>query len=743
MDKLKPPTELKLTGNVEDQWRRFKQRFSLYLQAIGADEEDDERKVALFLTVAGSDAIDVFNSFQLMAVEQNNFKLVIEKFDTFCTPKRNETFERYVFNSRIQTGTESVEEFIMDLKLKSQSCNFGALADSLVRDRIVMGVRDKRLREKLLGETDLTLEKAIQVCQAREVTQTRIKSMDCSQSNAGHTVSDGDRVAIVRAKATRQRGGEKQAQTHTRRSSAETRPCIRCGGERQPRQCPAYGKECHFCGMKNHFARVCRQQRPPKKVHCIEEDDGSSDASGELFVGSVALTGEEDEWTATYSANGTDMVFKLDTGAQVNIIPETDLPRLKVKPDINEQKKVKLRAYSGETIPTLGTCTLVLDIAGKPNEVPFVIVKGNKSPIIGLKTCNALGLVKRVHIVNGDTDAGAKVEDAYADVFQGIGKLKAQYSIELEKPNKPVIHAARKVPLALRDRLKAELKRLESLDIIEKVEEPTEWVHSLVIVEKRDGSLRLCIDPKELNKYVKREHFQLPTRGEILADVAGAKYFSKLDASAGFWQIGIDKESSRLCTFNTPFGRYSFKRLPFGLSSSPEVFHRTVQQIFENVPGTKVYIDDVLIWGNTLEEHNRRLKLALDTARASGLKLNANKCQYRQTEITFLGEKLTQEGVMIDESKVTAIKNMPPPTDKEGVQRFLGMVNYVGKFVPNLATHTSQMRSLLCKTAEWTWDSNHQKEFDELKALIMQAPVLKFYDEKRNTKISADASKAA
>lgn len=752
MAKLKPPAELELTGNVEDHWRRFKQRFDLYLLASGQDKASGERKVALLLTVAGAGAIDVFNSFQLTDADQKNFATVVTRFDTFCTPKRNETFERYVFNSRCQAENESVEEFILDLKLKSQSCNFGELASSLIKDRIVIGVRDKHLREKLLEETDLTLEKAIQICQARELTQTRIKSMDgdVGQSKSGEAASDVDRVAIVRHKVS-----TKQRQRDIKQNQA----CVRCGGKHMPRQCPAYGKECHACGMKNHFSRVCRQQKQPK-VHHIEEEDGDSDVSEELFVGAVELTGDENEWTATYSTNGTDIAYKLDTGAQVNIIPETALPRFVVRPDINELKKVKLRAYSGEAIPTLGTCKLVLDIAGKPKEVPFVVVKGNRLPIIGLKSCAALGLVKRIHVVTdtdiaittqngtnnvikgGHTDREVKIEEAYPDVFQGMGKLKARYKIELEEPNIPVIHAPRKVPLILRGKLKAELERLEKLDIIEKVEEPTEWVHSLVIVEKKDGSLRLCIDPKELNKYVKREHFQLPTRGDIIADIAGAKYFSKLDASAGFHQVGLDKASSRLCTFNTPFGRYSFKRLPFGLSSSPEVFHRTVQQIFEKVPGAKVYIDDVLIWGNSLEEHNERLKLALEAARASGLKLNADKCQYRQTEITFLGEKLTQEGVQIDESKVTAISNMPAPTDKEGVQRFLGMVNYVGKFVPNLATHTSQMRSLLGKNTEWAWDSNHQREFDKLKELISKAPVLRFYDERRNTKISADASKA-
>ena len=142
-------------------------------------------------------------------------------------------------------------------------------------------------------------------------------------------------------------------------------------------------------------------------------------------------------------------------------------------------------------------------------------------------------------------------------------------------------------------------------------------------------------------------------------------------------------------------------------------------------------IDDVLIWRQTVEEHNTRLKTALDLTRDNGLKRNTDKWQFRKTQITFLGDKLTCEGVQIDESKVTAIKNMPPPTDQEGVQRFLDVVNDVGKCVTSLSTPTSQMRSVLCKTTDWCWNSNQQKELEQLKALIMYDPVLRFCDAQR------------
>ena len=141
----------------------------------------------------------------------------------------------------------------------------------------------------------------------------------------------------------------------------------------------------------------------------------------------------------------------------------------------------------------------------------------------------------------------------------------------------------------------------------------------MVIVEKSNGKLRICLDPKDLNKQVKREHYQLPTVDELTSELAGAQYFSVLDASSGFWQIPLDDQSSDLCCFNTPFGRYKFLRLPFGLHSAPEVFHKTMCPILEGIPGCQVYIDDILVWGKTKEEHDQRLRLVFERAREHNL----------------------------------------------------------------------------------------------------------------------------
>lgn len=173
----------------------------------------------------------------------------------------------------------------------------------------------------------------------------------------------------------------------------------------------------------------------------------------------------------------------------------------------------------------------------------------------------------------------------FKDVFEGLVCLPGEHKRHIDKTVTPVVHACRKVPFALRERLKDELARMEKLNVIKKIDEPTDWVSSLVIVQKKNGAPRICLDPRDLNRAVKREHFKLPTREEIMSNFADAKWFSKLDASSGFWQMKLDDASSRLCTFNTPEGRYRFLRLPYGILSAPEVYHKTIHTIFKHIPG--------------------------------------------------------------------------------------------------------------------------------------------------------------
>ena len=223
------------------------------------------------------------------------------------------------------------------------------------------------------------------------------------------------------------------------------------------------------------------------------------------------------------------------------------------------------------------------------------------------------------------------------------------------------------------------------MGIIKPVHEPTEWVNSLVVVEKPNGKLQICLDPKDLNKAIKRHHFHLPTTEEILASTSNAKLFIKQDASNAYWQIEVDEESSRLLTFNTPFGRFSFQRLPFGIHSASEICQAKISEILEGIEGALNSQDDIIIWGSDKAELAARTTKVLDSIRSSGLKLNKEN---------FFGHKISANGVEADPAKITAILSMPEPTSKKELQRFLGMITYLGKFIPNLSNLTAPLRSL-------------------------------------------------
>jgi hypothetical protein len=157
----------------------------------------------------------------------------------------------------------------------------------------------------------------------------------------------------------------------------------------------------------------------------------------------------------------------------------------------------------------------------------------------------------------------------FADVFEDTGKLQGKYHLELDENATPIVHPSRKVSVAIKERLRNELERITKMDIIKPVSTPTPWVSSLVTVVK-PGKLRICIDPKHLNQNIKRSHYPLLTIEDLLPDLSKAKIFSVVDAKNGFWHVELDDESSYLTTFNTPFGRYRWLRMPFGISSAPE-----------------------------------------------------------------------------------------------------------------------------------------------------------------------------
>ena len=216
----------------------------------------------------------------------------------------------------------------------------------------------------------------------------------------------------------------------------------------------------------------------------------------------------------------------------------------------------------------------------------------------------------------------------------------------MEEKAKPYsIHTPRRVPIPLLPKVKQELEWMEKLGVISKMDEPTDWCSGMVVVPKQYGNVRICVDLTQLNQYVKHERHILPSVDHVMGQVGDAKIFSKLDANSGFWQIELAPESAKLTTFITPFGRYYFNRLPFGITSAPEFFQKRMSEILRGCEVVVGLVDDVLVYGRNAEEHHVRLMAVLETLKNAGVTLNKDKCIFYTNSINILGQIIDGKGV--------------------------------------------------------------------------------------------------
>lgn len=736
--KLNPPGQLNFRtegGQLAERWKAWKETMSLYLDLAMKANTEKERCQAI-LYIIGEEGRTIHRTWTFEEDERDKVNPLLEKFEEYCIPKTNVTLERYKFNTRTQHENEQIDEYLTELRKLSINCNFGQLENELLRDRIVVGVRSQTVKERMLRETDLTLGKALDICRAEEQSKTGIKIMDRKEKTEIDALQKRDPYKKNYSEKHTNQKQQRQPKTTSGRQR-----CQKCLLEHTPRSCPAFGKKCLSCGKFNHYAKACRNPtKPKKKLHEVEQlssTSNSDDDQDEFLVSSLANATCKSEWNIVLNARGENLKAKVDTGAQANVMSKMVADKLQTKID---RSKVKLTSYSGDNIPVEGKTRIPCFYKDKKHWITFIVTSNEKAQtILGLQTSEDLGLVKRV-----DGLKAKSLDDLltqYKDTFGELGKMNTTYHMRIDETVEPIVAGARKVPFSQKEKVQEELKRMAKLGVIAEEGDATDWVNPMIVVNKPNGKVRLCLDPQRLNSALKREYHQIPTVEEISTKMTGAKLYSKLDASSGFYQIPLDKDSSQLCTFATPFGRYRFLRMPFGISSAPEVYQKAMDKFFGDLEGVTCYIDDLCVWSTTIEEHIQRLETVFQRAQECGLKFNKTKCEFLKKEVTYLGHIFTQDGVQVDPRKVSAIQNMPTPQNRKDLLRFLGMVTYLNKFIPDMSAKTAPLRQLLEKDAEWQWTANHDKAFESLKESLMSSPTLRFFDVKKGATIECDASK--
>jgi len=294
------------------------------------------------------------------------------------------------------------------------------------------------------------------------------------------------------------------------------------------------------------------------------------------------------------------------------------------------------------------------------------------STLLSYQASFRLGLVKfTVCEISKD------IQGTYPSLFTGLGKLETEYYIKIDRTVEPYsVTTPRRVPLPLISSVKAELDQFQSLDVMMPVQESTPWCAPIVVVPKSNSRVCICVDLTRLSRVVQRERHIIPSVDHVLGQMSGAQVFTKLDANSGLHQMALSRRSQMLTTFITPFGRFAYKRISFGVSSGPEYFQREMSHNLEGLDGTECLMDDIVIFSRDQVEHDIRVRATMEKLTALGITLNKEKCEFSKSRIEFVGQIVGRNGITASPNKISAISTMPPPKDIHELRRFMGMVNH-------------------------------------------------------------------
>lgn len=334
---------------------------------------------------------------------------------------------------------------------------------------------------------------------------------------------------------------------------------------------------------------------------------------------------------------------------------------------------------------------------------------------------------------------------SYADVFSTSSSDIGHTELIKHKINTgnapPIKQRPYRLPLAKREAAEKEIETMASRGIIEP--SSSAWCSPVVMVKKTDESIRFCCDFRKLNSITLNDCQPLPRIDDTLDALSGNKWFSTLDMRSGYWQCDLEESDREKTAFAIPgSGLWQFKVLCFGLSGAPATFERLVERIFSGLTWKicLVYLDDIIVYSKDFEEHLRNLREVCDRLRQSNLKLHPGKCVLTRSEVTFLGHRVTQDGIRTDEAKISAVRDWPVPKNVKDTRSFIGFCSYYRRFVKDFAIVAKPLHKLTEKGSKFNWSVDCQEAFTKLKELLITAPVLGYPLDKGEFTLDCDAS---
>lgn len=725
------------TANGDD-WVQYIERMEHYFLANEITDASKQRSI--LISSMGQKAYKILRN--LIAPEKPaevSFKNLVKTMTSHFSPPPSEIVQRFRFNSRMRKPGESIAAYVAELRALSEHCNYGATLETMLRDRLVCGVNDPQIQKRLLSEERLTFKKAMEISLSLEAATTGTKHLQTAAAS-----SSNSSVPVYQLK-------EKSLQTAVK--------CYRCGkpNHKAP-ECRFKDAVCSKCNKKGHLAKVCRssgiQQNasnsstlPKSKPVQTNTVVAHPQVSEEYQLFAIEQKGDSrpsDPLTMSIDINGKTVLMEIDTGSAVSIISESQYSEI-FEAQALQQTDAKLCTYSGEQLPVKGKIICKVSYKGHTYTLPLIVLAGEGPILLGRDWLQHIQLDwPSIFQINAVKES---------PVQQLLQSFEAVFKDELGTftGNKVTIHVdpsvaskfikARPLPYSMKEMVEKELQRLESLGIIKPVKS-SKWAAPIVPVLKPDRkSIRICGDYKlTANKASRLEQYPIPKVEDLFSTLAGGITFTKLDMSQAYQQLLLDDSSKEVVTINTHKGLFSYQRLPFGVSSAPGIFQRTMETLLQGIPRVIVYLDDILITGASQEEHMANLKLVLTRLQEAGLRLRKDKCEFMVPTVKYLGHIIDATGLHPAVDKVKAIQNAPAPQNTSELKAYLGLLTYYSKFLPNMATTLAPLYQLLRNNVKWQWASAQVKAFQDSKELLTSDSLLVHYDPTKELTLMCDAS---
>lgn len=676
---------------------RWIQRFEAMMEWEALD--DTKKKHALLASI-GETAFNLLADSMLPdKPADKSYKELKQLIIEQVQPPKLPIAARYEFY-QLRQGQDDVATFLRKLKHASEECAFGCQLEDHLRDQFVIGLSSKEALKRMLTEklTALNLEKAVEIAMAYEAVQMS----QCRMK----TIGINDEIHAIN------RHHKQRTPWKWNRNNSQSSQNCRCCGKlnHQKSECRFKEYKCNNCGKVGHLKVICRSQTKASSI--------SSKAKVNQVNEDVIFAINEGQFHKIAMINGRKVKMVFDTGADVSLINERVFNALGGMDEIPLQSRpVQVKSYGGNEIQMIGEGMVNVQGPNQELQLPVIVIKGTSPCIFG----------------------GNWIRAIYPE-FSVNALQQLQASLQLKENAKPIFTKPRQLPYGLKDAVKDELMRMVNDGTLIKVEQ-SEWATPIVPIKKPDGRIRICGDFKvTLNRYLADMVTTTPSIEDVINSMQGSGWFSELDLRNAYHQLPLDEESSMLTTLSTPFGLFRHTALPFGVKQAPAIFQNAMDKIMMNFSGVQVYQDNIYVHANSRSEHDKILEEVKTQLQRYKFKLNEEKCHFGQQEMTILGTVVNGSTAKPDPARTEAIQKVQRPRNVKDVRSFIGMVEFYGRYVPQLSTLKEPLTKLTRNDQTFVWGPSQQKAFNSLKEAVCQDVTLQLFDPNKEIYLKCDAS---